>query len=689
MNIGRIFQPKPTLSEQEVAAGLRWLTWEGTVSLGFNSITTSGILVAFALALGANNFQIGILAAIPFLMQLFQIPSIWLVGRLRRRKAIAVIPWFIAQLLWFPIALIPLFLQVPGGGAISLLLGLMAIRGLLNAVCNSAWNGWIRDLVPQSILGRFFSRRLALATSAGVVFSLGAAFFVDYWRGQVAVESAVFGYTYVLLFGALFLGLASPLFMSLMPEPLMQPILGPQSSLMQRLTAPFRDANFRRLVQFLFVWGFALNLAIPFFAVYMLQRLGLPLTWVIGLSILSQLSNMLFLRIWGSFADRVGNKSVLSLGVSLYLLVILGWIFTTMPERYFLTIPLLVVLHIFAGIASAAVTLTVGTIGLKLAPQGESTSYLAAASLATNLGAGVGPLFGGLLAGFFSMRQLNVSFTWIDPVTTVQLPALSIIGLDFLFGIAFIVGLISLGSLAIVREEGELGREVILESLMSPMREFSRPMSSVPGFTFLSNFPFGFIKRVPIPGLDVAMGVTLYEIGEMARAATSAAIRGRRVTKKLTKGLENGLAAVWRDKETVKAHGIEVTRHAARGAIHVASEKPVGVEQLAGPVMEGLVKASGQAGVEPEHAILGASQGIIQGARETGVELGTATLKTMEAAREMAERVGLSEEKAVASAVEGALEAAEAMGSEAVAQVAEVVPEEVLDSLSAEAPTTP
>lgn len=469
----------------------------------------------------------------------------------------------------------------------------------------------------------------------------------------------------------------------------MQPILGPQSSLMQRLTAPFRDANFRRLVQFLFVWGFALNLAIPFFAVYMLQRLGLPLTWVIGLSILSQLSNMLFLRIWGSFADRVGNKSVLSLGVSLYLLVILGWIFTTMPERYFLTIPLLVVLHIFAGIASAAVTLTVGTIGLKLAPQGESTSYLAAASLATNLGAGVGPLFGGLLAGFFSMRQLNVSFTWIDPVTTVQLPALSIIGLDFLFGIAFIVGLISLGSLAIVREEGELGREVILESLMSPMREFSRPMSSVPGFTFLSNFPFGFIKRVPIPGLDVAMGVTLYEIGEMARAATSAAIRGRRVTKKLTKGLENGLAAVWRDKETVKAHGIEVTRHAARGAIHVASEKPVGVEQLAGPVMEGLVKASGQAGVEPEHAILGASQGIIQGARETGVELGTATLKTMEAAREMAERVGLSEEKAVASAVEGALEAAEAMGSEAVAQVAEVVPEEVLDSLSAEAPTTP
>jgi len=235
----------------------------------------------------------------------------------------------------------------------------MAVRGLLNAITNSGWNSWIRDLVPQPILGRFFSRRMAFATLAGVVFGLGAAFFIDYWRTQVPGESAVFGYTYVLLFGALFLGLASPLFMSLMPEPLMQPITGPQPSLGQRLTAPLRDTNFRRLMQFLLFWGFASNLAIPFFAVHMLQRLGLPVLWVIALSILSQMFNILFLRVWGTFADRFGNKSVLSVGVSLYLLVILGWIFTTMPERYFLTVPLLVLLHIFAGIASAAVTFTV------------------------------------------------------------------------------------------------------------------------------------------------------------------------------------------------------------------------------------------------------------------------------------------------------------------------------------------
>ena len=678
MNPLKLFKPRPTISDRELTKGLRWLTLEGMVSLGFNSITTSGFLAAFALALGANNLQIGILAAIPFIMQIVQLPSIWLVEKVRRRKAIAIISWFPAQLLWFLIALIPIFVFVPGKTAIYLLLTLMAFRGLLAAVCNSAWNGWIRDLVPQTILGQIFSRRLAMATAAGMVFSLGAAIFVDYWRGHVPGGSEILGYTYVLLFGALFLGLASPTFMSLMPEPLMQPVLGPQLSLWQRLSAPVRDRNFRQLIQFLFFWGFASNLAIPFFAVYMLVRLGFPLSWVIALSILSQLFNILFLRVWGRFVDRFGSKAVLSLCASLYLLVIMGWIFTTMPERYFMTIPLLVLLHIFAGIANAGVTLTVGTIALKLAPKGEATSYLAGASLATNLGAGLGPLCGGLLADFFVVRQLNLTFTWIDPATSIQLPALSIIGYDFLFAIAFIIGVITLGTLATIREEGEASREVILKSLFFPTREQSRPVSSVPAYNLLSNFPFGYIKRIPIPGLDVVFGVTAYQIAEMARVAALATVRGRRLTKKLAKALENGLASVWKDKEGVEMHGVEITREVARGAMHVADEKPLSMEQLVSSVTTGVLEASSHSGVSPMNGILGASQGIIQGSAETGSDLGEATHQTIEAVRKVAAHIGLSEETAVDKAAEGALQAAEAIGPEAVAEVVESLPEEIL-----------
>ncbi len=669
MKLFKFLQPRPTISEPELARGLRFLTMEGAFSMGLFSITTSGFLAAYALALGASNLQIGILAALPFLMQILQLPAIWLVEKVRRRKAITVLAWYPAQLMWFAMALIPLYMHVPGRAAISSLLFIMGFRGVLSAITGTAWNGWLRDLVPQPVLGRFFSRRLILATAVGIVFGLGAAIFIDYWTAHSAPENAIWGYTYVLLFGAFFLGLASPLMMSLMPEPLMQPVPGLQPSIWQRLTSPFRDGNFRRLLLFLFSWSFASNLAIPFFAVYMLKILGLPLASVIGLSILSQLFNILFLRVWGHYVDRFGNKAVLSLCASLYLLVILAWVFTAMPDRYFLTVPLLLFIHIFAGIGNAGVSLTLGTIGLKLSPQGLATPYLAGASLATNLGAGLGPLGGGLMADLFASRSLGVP----------SYPALSISGFDFNFIIAFLLGLLTLGVLTTIREEGEASREVVLESLFFPTREMSRPVSSVPGYNLLANFPFGYLKKIPIPGLDAVFGVTAYQVAEMARAATSAVVGGRRLTARLARALESGLSEIW-ESTALSAAGVEVARQAARGAMHVVDSQPVPVKNLASAVTAGVVKASTQAGLDPLVGILGASEGVIQGALETGADLSEATRKTLEAARELAADTGLTEGAAVTQAAEGALRAAEGVSPEAVAEVVDALPDEVLEN---------
>jgi len=673
MNLLAFLKPKPTISDQDMNSGLRWFNFEGMAATGMYSIMTSGLIVAFALALGANNLQIGILAAIPSIMQIIQIPAIWLVEKFRRRKAIAVITYFFAQMLWLPMAFIPLFIKTPSGGAISLLLILMASRGLFIAVTGCSQNSWFRDLIPQKMLGRIFSKRLILSTVVAVVFSLGAAFFVDFWQSRVTGQSNILGYTYVILFGALFFGVASVVFMAMVPEPLMQPVLEKQPSILKKLAAPFRDRNFRQLLQFMLFWGFTSNMVTPFFAVYMLKRLGLPLSWVIGLSILSQLFTIFFLRVWGRFVDRFGNKAVLSVCTSLYLLVIFGWMFIAMPERYLLTIPLLIILHSLAGIANAGLAITVGTIGLKLSPRGEATSYLAGSSLAVSLGAGLGPLCGGLLADFFSTRQLALDFTWVSSLSSAQFPALSIIGLDFLFGIAFIFGLVTLAILARIREEGEVSREVVLESLMFPTRGISNPMSPNTSNSILSAFPFSLIKRIPIPGLDVAVGVTAYQIAEAARVATLTAARGRKVTKKLVRALQDNLAMVWKVKTAAKEHGVEITRQAARGAMHVVDDKPLSVENLVGPVATSVVKASSKAGVNPLNGIQGTSQGVVQGAVETGTDVTAAVKETIEAAKEVAKQTGISEDSAVLKATVGALEAAQAAGPEVVESVKEAL----------------
>jgi MFS family permease len=149
------------------------------------------------------------------------------------------------------------------------------------------------------------------------------------------------------------------------------------------------------------------------------------------------------------------------------------------------------------------------------------------ASLASNIGAGLGPLAGGLLADFFSDRQFSIDFAWTDATDAArsfEFPAVHLAGFDFLFSIAFLIGLITLKTLTTIKEEGEVGRKEVLEELLAPTREMVRTIGAIPGLRVLGGFPFAYLPH--IPGVDVALGVTAYEI---ASSVKTAARRGEQV----------------------------------------------------------------------------------------------------------------------------------------------------------------
>ena len=58
-----------------------------------------------------------------------------------------------------------------------MLLALTGIRGIANSFFSNTWLSWLRDLLLQEVLGRFFSRRQAAANVATAVIGLGAAFY--------------------------------------------------------------------------------------------------------------------------------------------------------------------------------------------------------------------------------------------------------------------------------------------------------------------------------------------------------------------------------------------------------------------------------------------------------------------------------------------------------------------------------
>jgi len=68
------FLVRDTLTEEEVQSGLRSVIKDGLASQTMATLTGGVFLVALALKLGASNLVIGLLAAIPPLTQLIQIP---------------------------------------------------------------------------------------------------------------------------------------------------------------------------------------------------------------------------------------------------------------------------------------------------------------------------------------------------------------------------------------------------------------------------------------------------------------------------------------------------------------------------------------------------------------------------------------------------------------------------------------
>ena len=680
-------RPSPTLTSAEVRFSLRMMIWEGITSETLATIQVMGYLAAYALALGANNLQVGIVSAMPFASLVVQLPAILLIERFRARKAIGLPAWLLAQLLMIPVAAVPFFIDVPSALAVTTVIFLLALRGLFAPMWITAWMSWMHDLVPQKLMGGYYGRRLAASTAVLAVLGLGSSFFINWWESQAPSGQEAFGYSFFFIGGALTLGLFGPIMAARAKEPLIPAAQESKRSPVAILTEPLRDKNFSQLLRFLCVWGVASNIAIPFFLVYMLTDLELSLPVVMSLVVLSNITHALFLRVWGPMADRVGSKTVMSLSASLFLLVFLGWIFVSHTEKHVFTMPLLIILNAFVGIARGGILLTLNTLALKVAPENKATAFLGVAGIAAYASMGIGPVIGGSLADFFATKTLRFDFTWISETGAVEIPALQLVGFDFLFLIAFIFGLLSLNLLVAVQERGELPRDVALAELLAHSTPARRALTSMPVLGSLTSLSYGYLKR--LPGADVALGVAAYQIAASTQAAVASVGKSRMLAREVAQVVGDVLDDAVDEMGGLTGQGLELARHATRGAVQVGDDIADQMGRAARGAVLGTLRTLTRRQVPFLVALRGAGYGVVQGALESGSNPGEATTQALEAARQAARELGVSEKAAGRALAGGLLEAAEASGIEALLDVRAALPAELawLADATPEAPT--
>ena len=664
-------RPSPTLTNDEVRLSLRMMIWDGVTSEALATIQIMGYLAAYALALGANNLQVGIVSAVPFASLVVQLPAILLIERFRVRKAIGLPAWLLAQLLMIPVAAVPFFIDVPSSLAVTTVIFLLAFRGLFAPMWITAWMSWMHDLVPQKLLGGYYGRRLAASTAVLAVLGLGASFFINWWEGRAPAGEEALGYSVFFIVGALTLGIIGPAMVARAKEPLMPAAQESKRSPIAVLTEPLRDNNFSQLLRFLWVWGVASNIAIPFFVVYMLTDLDLELPVVMALVVLSNVTHVLFVRVWGPMADRVGSKTVMSLSASLFLLVFLGWIFVAHTEKHVLTMPLLIILNAFVGIARGGILLTLNTLALKVAPEEKATAFLGVAGIAAYASMGIGPIIGGYLADFFANKTLRFDFTWISQNGAVEIPALQLVGFDFVFLIAFVFSLMSLNLLVALREQGELPRDIALAELLAHATPARRALTSLPVIGPLSSMSYGYLKR--LPGADVALGVTAYQLAASTQAAVASAGKGRMLVREVAQAVGDAVEDAIEEVGDFAGQGLELARHATRGAVQVGDEFSDQVGRAARGAVLGTLRTLTRRQVPFLVALRGAGYGVVQGAVEGGLDAGEASAEALEAARQAARELGVSEGAADTALATGMLEAAEASGEEALQSVREAL----------------
>ena len=460
-------RPSEFLSERQVKKGLNLVMADGMTSEAMVVFTSGTFLTAMAVNMGATNFQLGLFAALPTFTTVFQLFSIWMVQRFNNRRVITALFNFLARLPILAIGVLPFMFTK--STSIQVLLLMLFFQHVFGDIAGASWNSWIKDLVPGTQLGTFFSRRSRMAQVLNVTLSLATAFCIDYVKIHYP-QQEILTYHILFLIGGM-LGLASVAFLLRTPEPQSHPM---DDKLLTLFGKPLKNKNFKNLLIFNSFWAFALNLATPFFAVFMLKTIGLPLSYIIGLGILGQISGILSLKIWGRYSDWFSNKTIISICAPLYISCILAFAFVGMPQSKLLSVVMLVAIHMFSGVATAGINLALSNIGFKLAPKQESIVYISTKNMFVAFFSTIAPMIGGLMADFFATHQFNwgMQFRSAEKIHNVTL--LSLQGWNYFFIIGGLLALISLRFLSKIKEEGEVDKDKVVTHMQVRFRHTLR-----------------------------------------------------------------------------------------------------------------------------------------------------------------------------------------------------------------------
>ncbi len=240
------------------------------------------------------------------------------------------------------------------------------------------------DHIPRLSRGRYFGWRNRLLGTITVICAFLAGFILNIFGKESYIGFAIiFGLACISRF-------ISWYFLTKMYEPPIKITVEHYFNFWDFIKK-IKESNFAKFVVYVSSLSFCVNIAAPFFAVYMLRSLNFSYATYMIIVITATVTTLLTINIWGRHADRVGNLKVIRLASFFIPIIPILWLFS--HEVYYL-----VLIQIFAGFFWAGFNLSVSNFILDAVMPEKRTRCIAYFNVINGTAICTGALLGGLLA---------------------------------------------------------------------------------------------------------------------------------------------------------------------------------------------------------------------------------------------------------------------------------------------------
>lgn len=373
-------------SDKSLQKSLNFVILGITFGIVFFNVTMGSPVAGFAKAIGFGDLMYGIMLALPVLGGVAQVFASFILEKTKKRKSIFLVSGFLHRLPWALIAILPLFLNKGSYILLFLLIVLMTVSSISNSFTNVSFWSWMGDLIPEHIRGRFFSRRATISTVVGMLSGLAIGKFLDIYNN-------LFGFSIIFIFAAIMgtLDIACFFFVKDLPMKNKEAKL----DLKEMFLSTLNNHYFRKFMTFFVIWNFGLNIAGPYFNMYMIKDLKMSYFDIILLTqIVSNVVTILTLSYVGKIVDKIGNRPMLLLATGFISLLPVIWCFTNTNNYKFLV----TIISIFAGLLWPIIDMGNNNLILKLSDQSQTSMYVAVINLFNAIfGSAIPIILGGYL----------------------------------------------------------------------------------------------------------------------------------------------------------------------------------------------------------------------------------------------------------------------------------------------------